>query len=467
MNNPFWKRSIRILPIATLAALFLVTPQVSGWQGDDAKNDDAPTQTADNDERNTPRESSAMRVSKRSRALRGLFGTANFEARQSTVKIISNKSNRQIALGMVVDANGFILTKKSELRPNISCRLLNGDSYPAYVYGIHKQSDLALLKIDAEDLKVVPWAEEDAPAAGSWLVTTDATELPIGIGVVSVGPRKIAPVRGFLGVVPVDSDDGVVLSNLQADAPAIKSGLRNGDLVRKIGGTPIKNAAHLIEVVGKYRPGDKIRVQVERNDKELVYEVTLGSRRELLAMNERSNQQNTMGGSLSRRREDFELALQHDTYLKPNQCGGPICNLQGSVIGINIARSGRVETLVLTKSAILPIIDELKTGLLNPAVVNKDRINMITQRLDELELTLAIAPEKATSLEEDLNELKQKEKEALGAIKKAQQELQEAIEARTEMEMKYKDAVQLAEDAEKEKQRLTREREQLTTGSTR
>lgn len=63
------------------------------------------------------------------------------------------------------------------------------------------------------------------------------------------------------------------------DRSAAKSaGLKKGDVVIKMDGTPIKTSTALIEYVGTKRPGDKIEVVVNRDGKELNYTVTLKNR---------------------------------------------------------------------------------------------------------------------------------------------------------------------------------------------
>ena len=40
--------------------------------------------------------------------------------------------------------------------------------------------------------------------------------------------------------------------------------------------------------------------------------------------------------------------MQHDSPLMPEQCGGPLVNLRGEVVGLNIARAGRTASYALT-----------------------------------------------------------------------------------------------------------------------
>ena len=54
------------------------------------------------------------------------------------------------------------------------------------------------------------------------------------------------------------------------------------------------------------------------------------------------------GGPLSSKRVDFPNALQHDLTIRPDECGGPIVNLDGQVVGVNVARGGRVKSYAIT-----------------------------------------------------------------------------------------------------------------------
>jgi serine protease Do len=77
------------------------------------------------------------------------------------------------------------------------------------------------------------------------------------------------------------------------------------------------------------------------------------------------------GGPVSPRASDFPAVYQHDTIVAPNQCGGPIVDLDGHALGINIARAGRTETYALPADLILPLIEPLKSGKLAPVNANE------------------------------------------------------------------------------------------------
>ena len=67
------------------------------------------------------------------------------DASQSTVRVMS--SGRDVALGTVVGADGWIVTKYSELREPLLCRLSDGKQLPAKMVG----EDAKLRSGDAEN----------------------------------------------------------------------------------------------------------------------------------------------------------------------------------------------------------------------------------------------------------------------------------------------------------------------------
>ena len=67
-----------------------------------------------------------------------------------------------------------------------------------------------------------------------------------------------------------------------------------------------------------------------------------------------------MGGPLSLRNNGFPDVIQHDTVLKPSDCGSPVVDLDGKVIGINIARAGRTESYAIPADVVKKVVEELK-----------------------------------------------------------------------------------------------------------
>jgi len=68
---------------------------------------------------------------------------------------------------------------------------------------------------------------------------------------------------------------GVYISEVVAGGAAEEAGIKKGDVVLKIGDINTDTAAELQEQVGKKRPGDKITLQVLRNNKKKNYDLVL------------------------------------------------------------------------------------------------------------------------------------------------------------------------------------------------
>jgi serine protease Do len=279
---------------------------------------------------------------------------------QSTVRIFAD--GRKAALGAVVDQQGFVVTKASELKGKLECQLQDGRRVSADIVGKDATVDLALLKIDATKLHTIAWADSTDAMVGSWLITTGLEIDPVAIGVVSVGARKIVAPSGAMGVQLDQKDDVARIEKVMPDSAAERAGILAGDTVLKINGKEIKGRQNLIETVRNYMPGERIEVVVKRGEKEMTLTVTLGNLAQLFHGNERAEFQNNLGGALSERRAGFALAIQHDTVLRPADCGGPIVDLDGKCLGINIARAGRVESYALPASLVREVVEKLKTA---------------------------------------------------------------------------------------------------------
>lgn len=105
------------------------------------------------------------------KAVREAFKPIVAGPREATVQILVG--GEQVALGTIIDSNGWILTKASELgdAEKIVCRFANRSKLSARLVGIVTAHDLAMLKIDRVDLPTIAWANERTPEVGTWTVT--------------------------------------------------------------------------------------------------------------------------------------------------------------------------------------------------------------------------------------------------------------------------------------------------------
>lgn len=302
--------------------------------------------------------------------IKNAFRAAVSRPLQSTVRVLYKRANgsaedwESAALGTIVDADGCILTKASELKGDrLACKLRDGTRLDAKLLGVREDYDLAMLKVEARNLPVIEWSESPPPPVGSWLATLGMEQIPVAIGVVSTAPRAIERNLPALGIILDESDDGPKVHAVVPHSGAAQAGFQANDVVTRLNGTQVKGREELIRRIREFRPGDKIKLTILRGTQEQTVEVVLGELAQL-TLGHRDQIQNTIGGPLSERRAGFPSALQHDTVVRPNQCGGPLIDLDGKAVGINIARSSRVGTLALPIAAIRPLLDELKSGKL-------------------------------------------------------------------------------------------------------
>ena len=293
------------------------------------------------------------------RYVRSAFRSVIDEARLATVRVRTD--GRDTALGGIVGADGWVITKASRLPGEITCVLHDQRELEARIVGVDRDYDIALLKIDAQQLPTLKLELLPSPEIGAWLATVGSNRAPLGVGVLSVAARAIMHRSGVLGVRFGENSEAPVIVEVFEDTAAFKAGLMPGDRILGINGESIGSRVTFIRRVREYSPGDRIRLRLRRGDEELSLSVLLQGRRPW-RLPTREEFQNQLGSKLSQRRFGFPQALQHDTVLKPSDCGGPIVDLEGNVVGFNLARAGRTETYAIPTAALIEVVNELKSG---------------------------------------------------------------------------------------------------------
>ncbi|MFA6789386.1 MAG: Do family serine endopeptidase [Arcobacteraceae bacterium] len=94
--------------------------------------------------------------------------------------------------------------------------------------------------------------------------------------------------RGYLGVLIDDlspdlqkiynKKEGALVLDVEKDTPADKFGLKRGDLIYKINDALIKDRVDLQNVVGAFKPKQKIVLEIERNKKNMTVVIVLADR---------------------------------------------------------------------------------------------------------------------------------------------------------------------------------------------
>ncbi len=69
---------------------------------------------------------------------------------------------------------------------------------------------------------------------------------------------------------------GIYVTEVVSGSPASKADLQPGDIITRIGNTPIDETHSYINALFQYKPGDQVTVEVVRNGKTIQLQVTLG-----------------------------------------------------------------------------------------------------------------------------------------------------------------------------------------------
>lgn len=131
------------------------------------------------------------------------------------------------------------------------------------------------------------WLKDGAQVSGE-LLSVDATtvRLQTPTGEVTVPRDEVrrielrgrAAAQPILGVAITDQPDGGVrVVAVRPGTPAEKAGLRPGDVIVSFDGQPVRDSAHLRQVLAAHAPGDSVTVSVRRGEQQLDLQVDLSS----------------------------------------------------------------------------------------------------------------------------------------------------------------------------------------------
>lgn len=270
-----------------------------------------------------------------------------------------------LALGAVMSADGYILTKASELEGIVDpeCVLYDGRRLSVKEVAVDHTYDLMLVKIDANNLTPVRWETRAKSAAGTLLITPDARSLPLRPGVVSVAERKLPNSgQGFLGVQMGPSPSGGVLVDSVVRGGAAERGrLQEGDIIRSLNGVDVVGSRDMASKIAALPPNSVVAIRYERDSMIRTVKVSLTPRfvanpGEQLLERYAGND----GKYASLHLSGFPRVIEHDSDLFPNQCGGPLYDLNGKAIGLNIARVARVSSYAIPAEDVLDVYRTLR-----------------------------------------------------------------------------------------------------------
>ncbi len=295
---------------------------------------------------------------------------AAFEPQRAVIQLSSAviyDGRKEIAYGTVISADGYILTKATAIEGvgKLDVRVDEDSFKEAKVVMTDPRWDVALLKVDATDLTPVVWAPDSKLARGTWVVVNGVTSRAnrrILAGIISADAREIPPEGGaVLGVTLKETKKGLAIEDVSKDSGAEKSGLKKGDIITAIAGGPVKEIEELSKLMGEMKSGTDVKVTVLRDGKETELDVKLSARGDLFREVSRNDE---MSGDFSNRRSGFPRIIQHDILGASITMGGPVLDLEGRAVGMNIARANRAETFAIPVEE----LRELAEGMIKQVV---------------------------------------------------------------------------------------------------
>ncbi len=286
------------------------------------------------------------------------FKPVSEATRHSIVKL--NVDGETVALGVVMDGSGLALTKASELKKGkLTCWLASEKEVAAELLAVDEDEDVALVRVHARGLKAMPWATEEV-AVGQWAITPGVAETPHAVGIISALPRRIRPQRAFIGIRFDARSSSPRVEEVLPGYSADKAGLKPGDLLVGVNSTGVTNREQIVEMLRDYREGQTVKLRIQRAETELTAEVRMMAPGADMNWFYSEDAPSRLTGEVSHRARGFEQAIEHDTVLQPWLCGGPLVNLEGKGIGLNIARASRVTTYALPAGLVKRIFESLK-----------------------------------------------------------------------------------------------------------
>ena len=278
--------------------------------------------------------------------------------REGVLKIADQRTT--ISLGTLVEDN-LVLTKASSLPTR---QRLRGIDYRDREYDLtlvyqDPAFDLAVLEIGPNDLTPMQFQTDKTPELGEVLLCVNAPGQAVVSARSAVGtPDSGDPESPFLGVEMSrfeESDRGVTIAGILPDGAAMAAGLRAGDLIVRVNGSEVGQS--LREALQLFRVGDRVQVAIERNGVEMTVPVQLRRRPEYA-----DGLPTPFGNDIveaNERRTGFGPAIRHDALLGPRDVGAPLVDLQGRVIGLQIAHADRSTNWALPAATLRSVLAEI------------------------------------------------------------------------------------------------------------
>ena len=194
------------------------------------------------DEQELPEEAKAVNNRQNRVELRQALNKRIAASAASLVEI--RAGDKPLIYGTVISSDGYILTKLTEIGEDLICTI-NGKNYPAFIYAEDDKSDLALLKVNATNLKAVEWADFNT---GQFIISPCAKVEEYTSGLISSTVEDLneffhssesPEAAASLGIIFEHGSNSCTVAAFTMESTAREAGLKLGDQITSINGQEI------------------------------------------------------------------------------------------------------------------------------------------------------------------------------------------------------------------------------------
>lgn len=294
--------------------------------------------------------------------LRPAISKLEAQYQAADLKISSTvKGKSQTIIGTLISLHGiapakqtsgksFILSKNSMVGDNPSIDLGKGKIEMARIVTRDERKDLVLLELEShlkDGIVLTALAADTLTLAdlGEFLISPqpDAKAIWSVAGTSSFNLPMILR-AGYSGSAAVLKEGKVVLGIVQPYSAASAAKLKVGDQVLSINGVTIDSPEHYITEMRKNNPGDVVALVRSSAGITDTLKMKLGKFPAVIS----HHPAETFTGGKSNFRDGYDHVFVHDAKVTPAECGGPVFDIRGRFVGMNMARYSRTSCIVVT-----------------------------------------------------------------------------------------------------------------------
>lgn len=287
--------------------------------------------------------------------------------------VVKNAESAKTILGTVINPegiisdkkllNGRLIVSKSSEVDSDPIIMMAGKTFPAKILFRDPDRDLVLLQANFKSKESIRLSNIVSRGAGKGYGTILISPIPGDSGTISIfGPSGIELPAvynvGYLGVKLELKEGKNIITHVQPGTAAAQSGLSEGDEILQINNVGVDSPSDFINELKNKRPGEIISLQRSVEGKIDTLNIVLQSR----PFKGYGHIAEQFKDGRSEIRDGFNNIFIHDAALKPSECGGPVFDVNGKFVGINLARYSRTSSIALPAEEVVKFLQMVATA---------------------------------------------------------------------------------------------------------